>query len=173
MVIVFNLFYSFHVGIDTNSTLLRSLYTTEVHDLFLDGAIDERGRQAVDFANTHSSAMAADHYLLRNAQRQAREALRVADIVSPEASEIQAASPQRLLNGSLRSIPAAPQNRPAPQAWLSLPWGTAHPFFSSGTTRAPWSEAEVCRLCRVIYEYNRLLACTAFLYKSRNRIYSR
>jgi hypothetical protein len=132
-----------HTGIDTNSTLLRSLVTTEVHDHFLDGTIDERGRQAVDFANTHSSAMAADHYLMRDAQRQAVDALRVASIVSPQASSVQVSSPQRIMNGSLRSLPAPP--RPAPQQqWRLLPWGTAHPLFPSDTnSRAMWSEAEV------------------------------
>jgi hypothetical protein len=138
----------------------------------LDGAIDERGRQAVDFANTHSSGMASDHYHMRYAQRQAQDALRVASIVSPEASAIQATSQHRLLTGSLRSISVAQQpvsQQPEPQPWLSLPWGTAHPLFLSDTIRAPWSESEVVRVFKVLIYSAVQLTCrspTVILYQS-------
>jgi len=86
--------------------------------------------------------MARDHYLLRDAERQSLEAIRVAGIISPQASAVQVLSPQRITNGSLRSTPPPP--RPTPQQWLSLPWGTAHPLFDAGrASRANWSEAEV------------------------------
>jgi hypothetical protein len=113
--------------------------TTEVHDLYLDGDIDERGREAVDFANTHSESMAANHYLMRDAERQAQDALRVASVVAPRAAAVQASTPQRILDGSLRSTP-----RPSStQQWRELQWGTAHPLFQADTIRAQWSEAEV------------------------------
>jgi len=128
-------------GVDTNSTLMRSLVTTVVHDGYLDGVIGERGREAVDFANTHSESMAASHYLMRNAERQTEEALRVANIIAPRAAAVQASTPQRILDGSLTRTP-----RPVVQHWRSLPWGTAHPY-QADTIRAPWSEAEVRSNC--------------------------
>jgi hypothetical protein len=135
-------------GVDTNSTLLRSLMTTEVHDLFLDGAIGERGREAVDFANTHSESMAANHYLMRDAERQTQEAIRVAGIVAPRAAAVQASTPQRILDGSLRSTP-----RPASsQQWRELQWGTAHPLYNADTIRTKWSEAEVSS-CVTIFSF--------------------
>lgn len=119
--------------------------TTEVHDLFLDGVIGERGRQAVDFANTHSESMARSHYLMRDAERQAQEAIRVANVVSPRAAAAQSSTPQRILDGSLRSVP-----RPDSQQWRSLSWGTAHPLYSTDSSRAHWSEAEVTSCLKII-----------------------
>jgi hypothetical protein len=75
--------------------------TTEVHDGVLDGVINQRGQEAVDFANTHNGAMATAHYLMRDAERQAEEALRVANIIAPRIASEEVVTPQRIQNGSL------------------------------------------------------------------------
>jgi hypothetical protein len=126
---------------------MRSLVTTVTHDHWLDGTIDERGREAVDFANTHGAAMAQAHYLQRDAERQAQAALGVAAIIAPRTASVEVVTPRRIQDGTLRS-PVMPQEprivRPNDE-WIRLPWGTAHPFahLVAQSGRIPWSDDEV------------------------------
>jgi hypothetical protein len=108
--------------------------------------------------------------LMRDAERQTQEAIRVAGIVAPRAAAVQASTPQRILDGSLRSTP-----RPASsQQWRELQWGTAHPLYNADTIRIKWSEAEVSSCvtifsCRSTIRFSR----AAELYQGRNRVDTR
>lgn len=62
-------FYRRVGGLSINSTLLRSLVTTEVHDLYLDGKVSERQKEAVDKVSGHTSAIAKRHYTLKDRER--------------------------------------------------------------------------------------------------------
>jgi hypothetical protein len=64
-------------GINITTTLIRGDITTECYDMLLDGNISNRDLNAVNNINGHSGATARQHYLYRDRQRDAREALAV------------------------------------------------------------------------------------------------
>ena len=64
-------------GINITTTLIRGDVTTECYDMLLDGNISNRDLNAVNNINGHSGATARQHYLYRDRQRDAREALAV------------------------------------------------------------------------------------------------
>lgn len=118
------------------------MVTTEVYDRVLDGVVDERGNRAVNFTNGHGAAMVDDYYLMQEAERQARDALRVADVMSPQAAAFVAASPSRIRDGTLVARTTVTTRRPE-QCFRELDWGSAHSHYKSDAIRVPWNTEEL------------------------------
>ena len=119
--------------------------TTECYDLFLDGKITARNRDAVDQVGMHGAAVVQQHYLQRNQEAAARSSIEVSlALRSPHIGPvIDPTRPTCLINGSISraSAPAFPQSN-----FLKLPWGTLHSSGGDDAKKAKWDTEELLDL---------------------------
>lgn len=67
-------------GIDTNSTYLRALMTTECYDLLLEGQVSSKAMEAVNKTNGHTTQVAKIFYQMRSREDDAQHSLTVASV---------------------------------------------------------------------------------------------
>lgn len=128
--------------------------TTECYDLFLDGKITARNRDAVDQVGMHGAAVVQQHYLQRNQEAAAQSSMEVSQALrSPQIGPaIDPVRPRCLIDGSISRVSAPAYTD---SNFLKLPWGTLHSSGGDDAKKARWDAEELNDL-QMKYETFRL-----------------
>lgn len=140
-------FFERCAGLNLTSTTLRTLMTSEVRDLFLEGKITSKEKDSVDKVNGHSNEIAERHYLLRDMEENARHAIQVSEVLrgSPSTPITDIRRPS-VFNNLTSNIPRSAASSVVSihdMQWKNKPWGNARCKSSTRSRRFPWIEEEM------------------------------
>lgn len=127
------------LGLKMGTTSLRALMETVADELASAGAITLAQQRAVTRLNNHSGAVAENHYIMRNGDRDVSTARSVMDVIF-------ARSPVPLTHASqMRETPdEALQDTAPPEVIFPRELGIDHPSYANPLARrVPWTDKEI------------------------------
>lgn len=139
----------FRKKIKTNvtTTVIRSIYETEAHELYKKGKISLSDKIAIGQINGHNGATAKKYYLKETADdnvSRAREVLKcwsISKINSDPSEKGNNSSEENDNNDDIHYFPNSINN--TPKKYFKAPWGTEHSCYRSKKAKIKWDQAEV------------------------------
>ena len=129
-----NRYFKRKLHLHITTTAIRSLVSTNAHDLKAEGIISESTLNAVNNINGHSSQMVEAHYLMSDRIRDVERGRKMFEAMFRR-DDVVATGENAADGNSWTGLSAKP-------GWQHMPWGTAHPDFGK-KGRAQWDRKEL------------------------------